>query len=278
VKREKLTVLRVMILLIILLTTGCNLPNSGQNLTVDEMVATAQQQTLDAGGGDDSSSDQSNNDITPTETLQPTVTLTPTVTMTPTQEKPMVSVSVDTNCRVGPGKIYDWIGALLVGEQAEVTGQSMDGQYWVIKNPDQSGECWLWGNYATVTGPITALPKYTPPPTPTPAFVWEGSWTTYAVPTSGPTETYTMEVAVSDQNFTGVMDLGGGSTAQLTGTISDDNLSVSGNWVSPGPSGTFEFFAFGINQFQGNGDNGTETFGWCGSRGGAGQPSPCYKP
>ena len=133
---------------------------------------------------------------TPTETLTPTEasnpivantltillteTLTPTtepVTPTPTQPrqqlvKPMVSVSVKTNCRKGPGLRYEYIGALLVGEQAEVVGVSWNGQYWVIKNPSQAGECWLWGGYANVIGDTSRLPRMITPPrsTPTPTL------------------------------------------------------------------------------------------------------------
>ena len=52
---------------------------------------------------------------TPTETLTPTQTLTATVTLTPTPLVPLISVSTPTNCRNGPGKVYDMEGALLVG-------------------------------------------------------------------------------------------------------------------------------------------------------------------
>lgn len=43
----------------------------------------------------------------------PTATQTPTETLTPTPVIPQISVSVPTNCRVGPGKVYDRVGALL---------------------------------------------------------------------------------------------------------------------------------------------------------------------
>ncbi|MGH8244977.1 MAG: hypothetical protein ACREUU_00935, partial [Gammaproteobacteria bacterium] len=54
----------------------------------------------------------------PTDT--PTVTLTLTPFFTPTPLVPLISVSVNTNCRNGPGKAYSPEGALLVGETAEV--------------------------------------------------------------------------------------------------------------------------------------------------------------
>lgn len=102
-------------------------------------------------------------------TLSPTATLSPTPVFTATPLIPLISVTVPTNCRVGPGRVYDRVGALLVGEVAEVVGRNLNGNYWYIRNPDQSnGFCWLWGEYATVTGNFAVLPVFTPPPTPTP--------------------------------------------------------------------------------------------------------------
>lgn len=81
-----------------------------------------------------------------------------------------VSVSVPTNCRVGPGAAYERVGALLVGEVAEVVGRHADRDYWIIRNPDRPSElCWLWGEHATLTGDTGALPILTPPPSPTPS-------------------------------------------------------------------------------------------------------------
>jgi len=63
------------------------------------------------------------------------------------------------------------VGALLVGEVAQVYGRDPTGNYWYIRNPDASNDfCWLWGEYATVTGNVAILPVYTPPPTPTPTL------------------------------------------------------------------------------------------------------------
>ncbi len=109
-----------------------------------------------------------------TETFTPiatfTITLTPTITSTFTPSVPMVTVSQNTNCRTGPGTAYDLIGLLSVGESAEVVGRYQSGAYWVIKNPNSSGTCWLWGNYATVGGNTAGLPEMTAPPTPTPGI------------------------------------------------------------------------------------------------------------
>lgn len=108
--------------------------------------------------------------ITPSPSPSPTITLSPTPVFTSTPSIPVISVSVPTNCRVGPGKVYDRVGALLVGEYTQIYGRDLMGNYWYVANPDVAGgSCWLWGEYATVAGNIQALPIFTPPPTPTPA-------------------------------------------------------------------------------------------------------------
>jgi len=91
----------------------------------------------------------------------------------------MVQVSVSTNCRTGPGKIFDRISALLVGQEAEVIARNADGTYWVIRNPAGSGHCWLWAFYATTQGPTAGLPVWDSPPTPTPDVTDTPQPTTY---------------------------------------------------------------------------------------------------
>ncbi|MCP4140675.1 MAG: hypothetical protein GY755_10370 [Chloroflexi bacterium] len=94
---------------------------------------------------------------------------TPTSAFTPIQSTAMVSVSLDTNCRTGPGQAYDIAGALLVGESADVTGKNSSNNNWIIKNPDNpSTTCWLWGKYATITGDQSNIAEISAPPTPIP--------------------------------------------------------------------------------------------------------------
>lgn len=141
---------------LILLTgiSACNLPGTRPDQTVP----------------DDGSDDQQPPAVvasnTPEFTFTPSNTPLPTFTFTPSV--PMVSVSVDTNCRTGPGEPYDKIGVLHVGESAEVVGKAPYGGSWIIKNPDGAGTCWLWDQYATVIGDTQGLPVADIPPTPTP--------------------------------------------------------------------------------------------------------------
>lgn len=144
----------------------------------------------------------------PTLTRTPLVTASPLPGLTTTLVGvPVMTVSVDTNCRVGPGKAYELVGALLVGEKAEVFAKDPTSNYWYIRNPDKPGTfCWAWGEYATITGNTSALPVYTPPPTPTPSPDFEvnysnkdscvGYWVEFAIKNIGgiPFESISMEV------------------------------------------------------------------------------------
>ena len=165
-------------IILLLAALGCDFPG----LSTPDLgnISTAAAQTVLAG----LTQAVPSTTFTPTIQLSPTSTLTPTVTFTPTSTPtatstvtplftatppiPLISVSVATNCRNGPGKVYGYEGALFVGETAEVFARDPSGNYWYIRNPDAGREfCWLWGYYATIIGNVSALPIYTPPPTPT---------------------------------------------------------------------------------------------------------------
>ncbi len=78
-----------------------------------------------------------------------------------------VTVSKATNCRLGPGQDFKDVYALSPGQTAEVVAKNTLNNYWIINIPDSSGKtCWLWGQYATVSGDTALL---TDVPTPTPS-------------------------------------------------------------------------------------------------------------
>jgi hypothetical protein len=212
---------------------------------------------------------------TPTLTLMPTDTPIPTDTLTPTPAIPQVHVDVNTNCRSGPGVIFDVLGYLLVDQNAEVVGQYAQDDYWVIKNPDRAGECWLWGYYATLEGPVGELPYFTPPPTPTPEVNWTGTWTTAYAEIGNPYITFTISLSQSGTivygNFTyNTMYY------SLTGSLSNDLMTFTGYWDNGITTGPFLFHWLNPNQFNGNAANGS--IEWCGYRNGASIPSPCLYP
>src|SRR5512138_548835 len=89
----------------------------------------------------------------------PEFSLTPTFTLTPQAVR--VSVTVETNCRSGPGPAYNKLGIVRAGESAEVLGRNSVNDTWIVKLPSNPTiTCWLWGQYAKVTGNWEALPVF----------------------------------------------------------------------------------------------------------------------
>jgi hypothetical protein len=182
---------------------------------------------------------------TPSETPPPS--LSPSETLTVTPSVVTVSVSGNTNCRTGPGTVYDLLDSLLVGQTAEVVGRDAEGQNWVIKMPSNPARtCWLWGRYATLSGNWEALPIIEPPPTPTPAPSFTFSYDSWGV---GPGyQCFKFNVkntgSVTWESYTITLHNGAHGT---TATGSGDEFIGSDNWcvstgsqsdLMPGETGT----------------------------------------
>src|SRR6185436_2697744 len=132
-----------------------------QAILTPSITATVQQQAIVA-----------NNTATPTGA--------PTGTITPTYSVPMLTLREQTNCREGPGQSYEVLFTYLKGAQLEIVGHYPQENYWLVKSNDSpTGTCWLWGEYADVTGSYWVVSSVTPPPTATlqpptaPAVKWE---------------------------------------------------------------------------------------------------------
>jgi hypothetical protein len=87
----------------------------------------------------------------------PSPSSTPLATETPVSailsQPPQLSVSVDTNCRDGPSIYYGYVITIRPGTMVTVRGQDPADNYWLIDVPGYPGSvCWLWGEYASVTG------------------------------------------------------------------------------------------------------------------------------
>ena len=106
----------------------------------------------------------------PSLTLEATGTSTvlPTGTVTPSPTVPLASVSRPTNCRTGPSVSFDQVIVVDVGVTYQVIGKYTPDNYWIVTIPGV-GQCWLWGQYASIAGNIGSLPEMVSPPTPTPA-------------------------------------------------------------------------------------------------------------
>ena len=178
----------LIIAVLIMLSIACNVPLMASQNNQERpagFVETSVAETMIALGGDqgqngNGQTDQGSTD--PEETATPeipdTATLTPTVTVTPTPEIAMVFASENTNCRSGQGTDFGWLVTLLAGEEAEAVGIDPSGEYWYIRRPDLPNSfCWMWGTYATPSGPYQSLPVFTPIPTPTVGMLFSLKYT-----------------------------------------------------------------------------------------------------
>lgn len=82
----------------------------------------------------------------------------PAAVLPPATGPVTVTVSVATNCRSGPGQSFASLYGMPVGQVAKVVAKNSSTGYWIIEIPGQNGKnCWLWGQYATVTGDTASL-------------------------------------------------------------------------------------------------------------------------
>jgi hypothetical protein len=138
-------------------------PNAAQTAIVETIMAIQAQPATTAV-----------NPVEATPTLElptalPSASPTPEFTTTPVT--PQISVSFDTFCRTGPGKDYEKVGILLVGETTEIVGRHATGQFWYVRNPDVGPEfCWVSGEYATISGNTLVLLVQTPASAPATDF------------------------------------------------------------------------------------------------------------
>lgn len=150
--------------------SGCGLINPGQSEGPVATAAVATDhavQTLEALTPSPSAVPSE----TPTRSTTSSSTASATETPTETPPPPIVSVSLATNCRSGPGASFSFLGVLKTGETTEVLARSTLPDYWYVVNPDQPDEyCWLWAGNATVEGEVESLPELTPAPSPRPAL------------------------------------------------------------------------------------------------------------
>jgi uncharacterized protein YgiM (DUF1202 family) len=253
---------------------------------IAQTLQIAQLQTAAAGGGGGGVT-QPSATTGPADTQAPSDT--PTITLTSTPSIPYVSVSQNTNCRTGPSQFYGLVTTIGTNQQVEVLKTYSGANYVVVRNPNGSGDCWLWLQYANVTNfssynlpqatqPPTPFPTNTPTNTPT-AFNWAGTWNIKAVQ-GGSTYTGSMSCSYSangqDVNCSGELDPGD-LPYTFGGDVSANGQTVTGSFGGTG-SGTLamQIKSGNLNQFIGNLDSGTWEF--CGWRSGSSAPSPCEWP
>ena len=118
--------------------------------------------------------------VPPSETALPaeTASLTPTQpvglplteTPTPTPVPVIAEVMKETRCLSGPGNHYELISTFQTGAKLEIVARDLGGGFIFVKNPDKpDAPCYILANNVRVSGDISALPQYTPLPSPTAA-------------------------------------------------------------------------------------------------------------
>lgn len=95
----------------------------------------------------------------------PTPTETP-VPVTPTlQLSPKITLSKNSNCRVGPTTYYNVVDQIAAGTELPVIGRSEDNTWWQVINATNR-ECWIFNENATPNTDFTSVTIGVPPPLP----------------------------------------------------------------------------------------------------------------
>ena len=96
--------------------------------------------------------------LTPTITLTPTVTYTPSITPTPTATPELRGrVSVQANCRYGPGAAYLYEWGLYPGNRVTVLGRNQEGT-WVYVDPwTYMDYCWVKTEFLELTYDVSSV-------------------------------------------------------------------------------------------------------------------------
>ncbi len=141
----------------VFILSSCNMP--GNNLSA-KITASPEPSTATA--------TQTKVPPTETPTMTATATLTPEPSATFTPEIPKAEVKRKTNCRIGPAGNYDLVATYEIGQKLEVVAKDLGNTYWFVRNPDKPEEqCYLLASNIAITGDTSALPKFTPQPSPT---------------------------------------------------------------------------------------------------------------
>ncbi len=164
-----------LLIAVALILSACNMPSA--NPPSESTAQTEPPATIIP-----STATQTETVPTATPTMTATKTLTPEPSATATPQAPMAEVVRESNCRIGPGAMYKLVAKYQVGQKLEVTAKDLGSSYLFVQNPQKPEEqCYLLAQNITVTGETTALPRFTPPPSPTAAPYFEVSFKKFDV-------------------------------------------------------------------------------------------------
>jgi hypothetical protein len=149
---------------VLVILSACNLPVSGATPESTHQIESSTPTTMTV----------LESTATPTRPATETITVTATETPIPepsetvTAEGPKAEVVRETNCRVGPAGNYDLVAKYQVGQKLDIVAKDLGSAYWFVRNPDNPEEqCYLLVQNVKINGDASALPKFTPQPSPT---------------------------------------------------------------------------------------------------------------
>ncbi|MCI0550489.1 MAG: hypothetical protein L0287_06015 [Anaerolineae bacterium] len=151
----------------VLVVSACNLPSSN---ATSEIAPQTEQSTANATVTIELTATQTQ--VVPTETVTVTATETPLPepSATATIEVPVAEVVRESNCRIGPAGNYDLVATYQPGQMLEIVAKDLGAGYWFVRNSEKPEEqCYLLAQNITISGDTSALPKFTPRPSPTAA-------------------------------------------------------------------------------------------------------------
>lgn len=284
--RQKNTRFLILIVILLLVSVACNLPGqAASQVNINTQVQqTVQVELTRAAEGQGTTNDapfptEAAPETPPTAAVNPTATpepsFTPTITLTPTPAFPTISVDIDTNCRFGPHVVYEYLGALMVGEVGEIVGRVNGNESWVlINNPDRNGTCWVSTAFGTVQGDMSSVPLVEVPP----FYDWNGTFTIWLGPALNQE---TLNLTQNGTEINGIILLGPVNVL-VNAVLSANGQEASGLMSEdpPGDTASISFYMLeNMNQFRGSMalPDGTLTQ-ICGARNGAARPNPCLWP
>lgn len=281
------TVIAIVAILIFLVQAACAIGSTGTQepeatQDVNALVSTGMALTAAANQFQLPTNTQQAVIILPTNTLEPVL---PTNTTAPAVTG---VINYGANCRSGPGANFPILKVVEKGTQVSVVGtaKATDLTIWWVIQSTGNPECWVIDDAVAIAGDKASVVKVVSPPTPTPVPppYWGGTWTTWL---SGyfsgtATESFQMEFVQSGNVLTTTF-IRWGYTFNFIGYVSADGMTVNGTLERVGDSGQWSIILMrvpsNLNQFKGSyylpswpGFDGN----WCGAKGGAGKPDPCW--
>jgi hypothetical protein len=224
-----------------LILSACNLPVSGANAESTPQIDVSTSTVAATAAWTATPTSQA----TGTFTLTPSETPLPEPSETASPEVPKAEVVRETNCRVGPAGNYNLVAKYPVGQKLDLVAKDLGSAYWFVRNPDKPEEqCYLLTQNVKISGDPSALPKFTPQPSPTAAPYFNVSFkkfdtckgekfATFVVENVGSVPFRSAYIKVTDQKVNQSVEQALNAFDQIVGCVLAKNIAP----LDPGATG-----------------------------------------